>query len=511
MERGLNNYYSTITQGIFPMSSLFSSRRFRWNPAGLLTLYVVLHPFIDILTFLGVQAKMFLTVGNAVRTLFLIAALLYILCCESFPGRGPLLLFLGAVTAYLGAFCVLNFLTGGFWFCAQNLMEAVKVFYFPYMAAFLYTLYKKEGFVAPDWAVACTGAGYCAVILIAFLTNTSYISYNAGYGYCGWFFSANDVSTAILITAPLLIYGCLVRIAREKRAWVFLLVGFVLVSLIFSAAFIGTKLLFLGVLLYFLCAFVWLLARFFRRRDKGLLRCALAVVVLCAALVGLYPVSPLNSYMQDIYIPMSGEDPEALRASQEIPGIIEVDRKKAIEEYEEAARGTWLGDKMEESPLLRKVDWILSKRLTMMAPVVQEYGEEGLPCKLLGLGYVSRDPGRDISHMIEMEGPAMLLRHGVLGFALYYVPFLGVSLYLLFKFFRHFARNLKDLRYCSLFYAVAVAFAASMVVGHVLAPPCTSLLAALLYEKLLLRTQEESPDLFQSAEKRATRTAQQRT
>lgn len=432
---------------------MFSSstlRPVRWDPGRILTLYLVLHPFIDILTFLGIQANMAITVGNAARTLFLIGAVVYILCCGSFPNRRPQLLYLGAITVYLGAFFLWNLSIGDFGFCVQNMMESIKVFYFPYMAGFLYALYKKEGYVVPDWAIACTGAGYCVVILIAFLTNTSYVSYNAGYGYCGWFFSANDVSTMILLTAPLLIYGCLKNIRGEKRVWAFLAVGFVLISLGFSALFIGTKLLFLGVLLYCVCTLVWLLVRFLRHRDKHLLCCCAVVAALCAALVGFYPISPLNSYIQDIYAPMSGDDEAARQASQEIPGLIEVNRKKAIREFEEAARDTWLGDKLEEEPVLKKADKLLSQRLTMMAPIVQEYAEGGLPRILMGLGYVSRDEDqRDISHMVEMEGPALLLRHGILGFVLYYIPFVGIFLYLLFLFLRHFAHNLGDLRYCS--------------------------------------------------------------
>lgn len=489
-----------------PTTTLFPPRTAK-SPARLLTLYVVLHPFIDILTFLGVQAKMYVTVGNAVRTAFLALAVLYVLTCGSFPGRRPLLVYLGAVTAYLMGFIALHLWAGGLLCGAQNLMESIKVFYFPYMAAFLFALYKKERFVVPDWAMAATGAGYCVVILVAWLTGTSYISYNAGYGYCGWFFSANDVSAMILLTAPLLLYLCLMRVGSEKRVWALVLACFLSLSLVFSAAFIGTKLLYLGVMLYLLCALVWLLVRFFRKREKPLLRCVAMVVALCVVLLGLYPVSPLNDYIQDIYVPMSGDDQEAFEESQKIKGFIEVDRAKAFKEYEEAAQGTWLGDKMEASPLLRRVDWLLSRRLTMVAPVLEEYGRAGLPEKLLGMGYVYRKRAHqlDISHMIEMEGPSMLLRHGIVGFVLYYLPFVALSLYLIFKFLRRFLRNLGDLRYCSLFYSVLMAFATSMVVGHVLAPPCTSLMAALLYEKLLLRSQEEEPDIFTAAEKRAGR------
>lgn len=463
----------------------------------LLTLYIVLHPAIDALTYFGVQAQMPFTVGTGVRTLFLAGALFYILRCGDFPGRGPLLLWLALLTVYLAAFCTLNLLQGGLPALLRNGLESVKTFYFPYMAAFLYALYRKEGVVAPDWAPAAAGAGYCLVILLAFLTNTSYISYNAGYGYCGWFFSANDTSTMIFLSAPLLIFQCLARIAREKRPWALALTALALVSLVFSAAFIGTKLLYLGVLLYLGAALVWLAVRYLRGRQRPLLRCLAVTLALCAGLAAIYPISPLNRYIADVYTPMSGEDPDALKESLEIPGVVEKDRAKAFERYERAARGTWLRGQMDRYPALKKLDWLLSKRLTMIAPILQEYARAGTARQLLGLGYVNLDAYRkDVIHMIEMEGPALWLRHGVIGFLLYYVPFLGVSGYLVARFLKNLRRELGDLRRCSLMFAVLAAFGASLVIGHVLVPPSTALLAALLYEKMLLPGSGPAGELF---------------
>lgn len=50
--------------------------------------------------------------------------------------------------------------------------------------------------------MAAAGLGYAGVILLACITGTSFYSYNAGYGYSGWFYAANDVSIVIMLTAP---------------------------------------------------------------------------------------------------------------------------------------------------------------------------------------------------------------------------------------------------------------------------------------------------------------------
>lgn len=455
----------------------------------LLSAYVLAQPVLDVLTSLAVQAGISLTAGTIVRTLFLGAVFFYIFLCGPFPGRKPVLVYLGLLTGYLAAFCIWSFSLGGLSLCIQNTGEALKVFYFPYTAAFFYTVYRQRRYVVPDWVPAASGAGYCLVILIAWLTGTSFVTYNAGYGYSGWFFAANDVSTVILLTAPVLLCLCLIRLSGRLSWKAGCGMAVILVSLIFSANFIGTKLVFLGVLAYLAAALVWFLIRFALHRRRTALRCAAACALLCAALAGLYPVSPLNQYVQDIYVPMSGEDQAAYEASLAIPGVVERDRLKANREMEEAAEGTWLGELIQSNALVKKANWLLSRRLLILAPIAQEYADGNAGVKLLGLGY-AQAPGytREIIHLIEMEGPALLLRHGMLGFLLYYVPYLGAVAWLIFQFFRRLKTRMGDFTYCSLLYGAMLAFAASMVTGHTLATPCVSLVAALIYEKLFLRT-----------------------
>lgn len=482
------------------MSNLSHSTSRRWSLPGLLTAYVVLQPLLDMVTSLGTQAGMAVTAGTVVRTLFVGAVFLYVLLCGAYPGKRPALIYLGLLTGYLAVFCLRSLLTGGLAYCLKNMGEALKVFYFHYAAVFLYTLYRQRRFVVSDLAMAASGTGYCVIILLAYITGTSFITYNAGYGYCGWFYAANDVSTLITLTAPLLLCLCLRRIATLNRQnWKSIFaICLALASLLFSASFIGTKLVYWGVLIYMAAAFIWLLARYLWKRQRPVLRCTLVAALLCVILLVLYPISPLNAYINDIYVPMSGDDPKAYAVSLEIRGLVEEDRGKAHAEMVEAAEGTWLGEQIKSNRLVQKVDWLLSRRLLMLAPIVHEYACAGPDTWLLGLGYVQRDSfEKDITHLIEMEGPALLLRHGIVGFLLLYVPFLALTFYLVYQFLRHFWRRLGDFTYCSVLFAVLMAFVTSMIAGHALEAPSVSLFVALLYEKLLIHTRRQNQALAQ--------------
>ena len=93
---------------------------------------------------------------------------------------------------------------------------------------------------------------------------------------------------------------------EEDKLWIGMAAGSG--ALLFSAAFLGTKLVYLGTLLYLAAACLWFALRLLLTRRAVAGQCLAAALALCALLCALYPVSPLNHYVQDVYVPMSGED-----------------------------------------------------------------------------------------------------------------------------------------------------------------------------------------------------------
>ena len=152
-------------------------------------------------------------------------------------------------------------------------------------------------------------------------------------------------------------------------------------------------------------------------------------MALTALLCALYPVSPLNHYVQDIYVPMSGEDPEAYEKSLAIPGVVDKDRVKANARLEQATKGTWLGDLIETQPTVKKLNWLLSRRLLIIAPSRRGvYQGRRLDCPIRP--WIRSAPpatSGPFHTSLKWRGVALLLRHGIVGFLLYYVPFLAAA------------------------------------------------------------------------------------
>ena len=94
--------------------------------------------------------------------------------------------------------------------------------------------------------------------------------------------------------------------------------------------------------------------------------------------------------------------------------------------------------------------------------------------------------------MIEMDPFALLVRHGILGFALYFVPYLVSIVYAIVQFFKHPVKRLMSLKYCSYLYSALAAFGISIIAGHALVSPGVSIFVLVVALSLWVQTQEQN-------------------
>ena len=467
------------------MNTLTATRQFMHRRLPLiLTIYILIQPLLDVLTNFGAEAGHSLTAGTVVRALFLVFAFLYTLFSENFEGKKLCLIAQGALTAYLLLFMIYMFSLGGVSLCVANVKELVKVFFAPYVIIFLYTVYRQIGYLVSTRTIAITGGIYAGVILFAYLTGTSGVSYgNSGYGFKGWFYAANEVSCVIALTAPVLIYYCLKQIPTitKKTWWKGVLIALAFIALVFSANFLATKIIFGITLIYCLAAFVWSLVRAVQTRSRGMIWRFVVSAVLVVLIALFYLSSPLRGYSDNIYVEMAHKDSELVAISLGL-------------EVQKASAGTWLRSFLDvEGSFMAKLDWLLSRRLLTSASSLQVYLDGGLLAKLLGIGYANAPSyTRSVEFMIEMDPFALLVRHGILGFALYFVPYLVSIVYAIVQFFKHPVKRLMSLKYCSYLYSALAAFGISIIAGHALVSPGVSIFVLVVALSLWVQTQEQN-------------------
>lgn len=483
---------------------------FRLRLPLILGIYILIQPLLDALTTPTANAGIAISVGVVVRTLFMAFAFLYVLFVGQFKGKKLAVAYLGALVVYLILFMVLMLSLGDLSLCIDNLKELVKVFFVPFVAVFLLAVYREHGHRIPSRSIAWAGGLYAFVILIAYLTGTSGTSYRSGFGYKGWFYAANEVGCIIAIAAPITIWFCLKHLhsITKKTWWKGILIALALFSVVFAANYIGTKIIFAVVLVYCLAAFVWCLVRAVRDRSRANIAATIVMGVMVVLILLLFLSSPLSGYLQNVYFDLfdrTSEDvshiwntPEPTPSVSADPTVTTEPEAPPVTGLLNSSEGTWLRELIASNALVQRIDSLLSRRLFTASPAVEAFIEESVWCKLLGIGYA--DTGayqREISKAIELDGLSLLIRNGILGFLLYYIPYVLCILYLLVEFFKHPLKRLSSLKYCSYLYAGLIAFAISFIAGHVLGAPAvgTFMLATTVNLFLLTREQNRGLDI----------------
>lgn len=448
----------------------------------ILSVYILCQPLLDVLTAQGVKAGHPITAGVVVRALFMALGFLYAVFISVFEGKRLPMIYTGVLMGYLVLFMLYMLSVGGISLCFANLTDVVKTFFAPFVLVFLYCIYRQYGFSITTRSIGGAGAIYCSVILVAYLTNSSNASYvNSGNGYNGWFYAANEIGCIIALAAPFTVYHCIKMVpsVTKKTWWKGLAIAWCMVAVAFSANFIGTKIVFAFNLVYALAGLVWMLFHLRKERSVAVLGQAAVLLALVVLILGFYRVSALKDYTKGIY----GD-------------LIDVPSDEIINywpgEIQEASKGTWLAGLIKENKAVQKLDQVLSRRLTSASPSVQVYLESGIAGKLLGIGYADTDAySRQVYFMIEMDPPAIFIRHGVVGFVVYCVPYFAFILYAIVQFFKRPLQRLSSLSYCTLLYCTLAGFAIAIMAGHALVSPAVSTFVLATGMQLWIRTQEQ--------------------
>ena len=449
----------------------------------LLAVYILCQPLIDVLTGLGAQAEHSVTVGVVVRSLVIVLAFLYAVFVSDFPGKKRWMIYTGVLVGYLALFMVYMFTLGGLSLCMGNVKEVVKTFFAPFVLIFLWAVYKQFGYLVTCETIAWAGGLYASVIPIAVVTHTSLVSYgNSGYGERGWFYAANEVGCIMAITFPFTIYHCvrLFPTLTKKTWWKGVLAAWALIAVAISANFLGTKIIFGFTALYCIAAFVWFLVQAIREPSRDHTVQAVIMGVMMAFTLGMYFDSPFQKYLDEVYWHWIDRNPE-----------------DTVETWDEAisyaCQGTWLYELIKSNDLFADIDQILSRRFISASPAVQVYTENGPLAWLLGVGYATAPSySREMYFMVELDPLAVLVRHGIAGFILYYAPYLWFIGWSIVQFFKRPAQRLASLRCATTLYCTLAGFAISVIAGHALVSPAVATFVLVVGMQLWAQIQEQN-------------------
>lgn len=440
-----------------------------------LKFFIILQPILDILTSISIHyLNLSVTIGIAVRMLFLGFSLLYIFFGNQHPIKKYIITYLSILFVIVGIGFILNFFTKPEFYLFSEVQFIVKVLYFPIMFIALFMSFtpnqslehvKKKLYSAVAIAMVVLSVS----LFIAILTNTSNNTYRwIKSGYTGWFFAGNELSAIVAICLPIsLIFSILkTKSLKDIIYWIPTLL------LAISALLIGTKVSFFAMIMtiiigLFLSLFTWLANR---KNEKGkkYLKVLTLNMIIFAIIALVTPFSPS-------YTNISGDVETINKTVDEIaeeePEKKEVEKEKVDKEKEPTTESS--------KPAIMDIKIIkilLSSRDIYFEKIYTDYVNSDVLHKLFGLGYAGFYEGSP--KLIEMDFFDIFFSLGIIGSIVLFLPLLVVFWIILKSLFTNF-RNFFQIENILLIISIGIGLGVAFLAGHVLYAPAVCIYLAL--------------------------------
>ena len=301
---------------------------------------------------------------------------------------------------------------------------------------------------------------YIISIFISILTNTSSSTYIEGIGKKGWFESGNSIGTILILS--LFIYMTLLSIKRYRK----IIIPLIILLGIFLTMFLGTRVGLYGfilvLILYMIVEIIYKLIAKAKINKKVIAICIFGV---CAVILVVIAVGSTTLQRRKHLESIEGNIiDENINAEAHVTGSILEIRNKIIEGTLEEG---YMSD-AEKKSILELYDICNNMQITNNDQRIQQLIYNAMLVKnqknpvaiIFGNGYLNNF--REL--VMEMEIPAFLFNFGLIGFTLYFIPFLLIFVYGLYIGIKNIKKI--DQEYMMLILGAGFVFAISFFAGY---------------------------------------------
>jgi len=403
--------------------------------------YLFIQPIIDLVTSLCLNVlNIDITLGMIIRFLFLGILLFNFIFFSKSENKKKTFIYLLLVFIYIVGFIIqIIFLkdTNPLFYELSNL---IRCFYFPISLVLLIDLSENNdiNIKIDTWKKI-----YLIYILLIFIPTIFNIGFN-GYtqgkvGSIGWFNSSNEISAILSILLPLFIYGL-----NKMKPVLKIIISLITLYVIFN---LGSKIIILSlglIIIYYGFIYLKNLIKENKKKQLGLVVVAF-ILVLSLGII----VIPKTNFYKNIKLHL-----EFL----EVDSVTEVITNYKVFDH-----------------------FIFSSRLTFLENTLSNYLESNISEKLLGIGYIENYGTDNISlKMIEMDPFDIFFRHGIIGFIIYFLPFI-ISLVIIIKKYK----GNKDKENSQLLFSIIIGIILMNLSGHVLTGPAVSIYLSIILVLLM--------------------------
>lgn len=325
---------------------------------------------------------------------------------------------------------------------------------------YIYVFRKSTNVGKLSKSVLISSAIYIVTIYISILTKTSSSTYIEGMGYKGWFESGNSIG-AILILSLFII----IKYIKDKK-YRKIVIPIILLEGIFLTTLLGTRVGLLGficvIVSYVMAQIIISLIQKVKINKKTIVGgiAVVAIILLVVITVGSTTIQR-RKHLQDIENNIIDESNN--QASHITGSLLEIKEKIDNNTLEDE----YMNNEQKESILdlydiANKLEVKNNDQRTqqLIYNMVLVKNQKNPIYLLLGNGYLANF--REL--VLEMEIPAFLFNFGIIGFLLYFVPFLVIFIFGMYKGVKNI--NKIDENYLMILIGCGFVFALSFFAGY---------------------------------------------
>lgn len=414
---------------------------FSWKSFFLIFLY--LQPILDVIFSLSVNYfKLPFSINTIIRMTLLVIAIFYLIFINKNKATKIASL---SLLIYIAIFILNIYFTKEryMFYEAKNMLST---FFFPICLLFIYQLFKDKQINIKNTHLFNLSLIYLAFIIIPNVLGIGFPTYTTGKsGNIGWFYSANAISSVLIMLVPINIVHLIINKDYIKCGVYVCLVLYTFVS-------IGTKAPLLGLILA--CGFLglYLIVHLIKKKDfKKLGVLILSTLLACGLLL---IIIPKTTFYKNIKLHMN-----RFGASN----ILEI-----------------FGNK----ELVNQV--VFSRRLDFWARTKESYQASCKTDKIIGIGYIENAGTiKENYKIIEIDYLDIYYRHSLFGFILYFIPLIAI----LFDIIKYTDKlTIKNYTY---FVSVILALLLAFFTGHVFTAPAVSIILIFIICNINKRSQYE--------------------
>ena len=395
-------------------------------------LFLLSGPIIDFVT--GVMLHIFdisLTLGLVLRILFLF--FIFYVATFIYKKKSNLVYF-GIFGIYLLLFILglTLFKVNPNYF--REIQNTFRLFYFPLLLISLFSIRKEIKITTLSLVI--TLCLYLILIFIPLALGVGFESYAiTKEGTLGFYNSANEISAIIAILTPILFL-----IFYESKNLIFkLFITFIYLVVILS---VGTKTPLLALIISLFVVFIYILYKAFIDKKYHVVTTFTAIIVALSLVVIL--IIPRTNFYKNIEVHLD---------YLKVDSIFDIFKDEKLVDH-----------------------FIFSQRLTFLNNKEKLYDKSNTYQKIFGLGYY--DNGKELKS-IEMDYFDVYYNQGVVGFIIFFVPYIYVLISVLQE------RKAFSFRQLMLYLSLFLVIVLSLFTGHIITAPAVSGLVSFILLSLV--------------------------